>query len=477
MRIKILKAPAILPLAVLAALLGLTLQGFCDPFPSSFSATAKAIKPAVVNISTEKHISLQGFPGLGNGGMDPFFGRFFEGQGQPQDLKQASLGSGVVIDAARAMVLTNNHVVEHADSIKVKLADGREFDAALVGTDPKTDLAVIRLKGASGLFAAAWGDSEALEVGDWVVAVGSPFGLEQTVSHGIVSAKGRVIGAGPYDNFLQTDAAINPGNSGGPLVNLKGEVVGINTAISTESGGSEGVGFAIPSSIARRVSAELMASGKVVRGWLGINIQALTPALARGFGLADAAKGVLVADVSAGGPAAKAGLKPGDVVLAINGQAVSEPRELQRLVAASPVGQPAKLDVWRDKAALALSVKLGRMDDKEPGKGSLAGDAAASDGKPGRLGLGLRGLEEAERSQLGLKEPGGVLVESVEPGSAAEAAGLKAGDVILEMEGHQPASAEAFKAQADKLKPGQESVLRVFRAGHSEYLSLAVPKG
>jgi serine protease Do len=458
----------------LAALLGLAQQGWPESIPLSFSATARAIKPAVVNISTEKRISLQGFPGFG-GGMDPFFGRFFQGQGQPQDLKQASLGSGVVIDAARAMVLTNNHVVERADSIKVKLADGREFEAKLVGTDPKTDLAVIQLKSASGLSAASWGDSEALEVGDWVVAVGSPFGLEQTVSHGIVSAKGRVIGAGPYDNFLQTDAAINPGNSGGPLVNLKGEVVGINTAISTESGGSEGVGFAIPSIIARKVSADLMAGGKVVRGWLGINIQELTPALARRFGLADAAKGVLVADVSAGGPAAKAGLKPGDVVLAFNGQAVAEPRELQRLVAGAAVGQLAKLSLWRDKAATDLSVKLGRMDDKEPGKGSAAGEGDAP-AKPGRLGLGLRGLGEAERGQLGLKEPGGVLVDSVEPGSAAEAAGLKPGDVILELDAQRSSTAEALKAQADRLKPGQEAVLRVFREGHSEYLSLTVPK-
>jgi serine protease Do len=312
-------------------------------------------------------------------------------------------------------------------------------------------------------------------VGDWVVAVGSPFGLEQTVSHGIVSAKGRVIGAGPYDNFLQTDAAINPGNSGGPLVNLKGEVVGINTAISTESGGSEGVGFAIPSSIARKVSADLMAGGKVVRGWLGINIQALTPALIRRFGLQPGAQGVLVADVVEGGPAATGGVDAGDVVLALNGHPVAEPRELQRLVAAAPVGQPAQLKLWRHKAEKVLSVKLGRLDDQQA-KAGPAGAQSGAAAKPGRLGLVLRSLDAAERSRLGLKEGGGLLVESVEPGSAAEAAGLKIGDVILEMDEHKPATAEAFKALADELKPGQETVLRVFREGHSEYLSLAPAK-
>ena len=447
----------------------------------SFKEVARRVRPAVVNLSVVKNVKASGM-GLG---MDPFmqqfFGRFFdqpgeggEGQGQgmgrEQTFKQRSLGSGVIVDAQAGYVLTNNHVVEDADGITVKLADKRELAGTVVGRDPKTDLAVVKIKDASGLVAAPFGDSDAIDVGDWVLAVGSPFGLEQTVTHGIISAKGRVIGEGPYDDFLQTDASINPGNSGGPLVDLAGEVIGINTAISTHSGGSEGVGFAIPSDLARTIYRELVSKGKVVRGWLGISIQDLEPTLAVHFGLAKDAKGVLVADVMDKGPAAAAGLRPGDVIQAFDGKAVDGVRELQRLVAATPVGEQATLGVWRDSAARTLTVKIGNMDLAD---GAAGQDSAGDRGPAPKLGLEVRPLTPEEAGQHHLDA--GAVVQSVEGGSPAEEAGMQPGDVIVEMEKAKVSGPSDLARLARKLKAGDAAVLRVQRGGRSLYLTLQLP--
>ncbi|HTB21169.1 MAG TPA: Do family serine endopeptidase [bacterium] len=438
----------------------------------SFRDVARAVRPAVVNLSVVKNVQAQMDPF-----MNQFFGRFFD-QTQPnpqsQWFKQSSLGSGVIVDAKDGYVLTNNHVVDGADAITVKLADKRELPGVVVGRDPKTDLAVVRIKDASNLTEAPFGDSDAIEVGDWVLAVGSPFGLEQTVSHGIISAKGRVIGDGPYDDFLQTDAPINPGNSGGPLVDLSGAVIGINTAISTQSGGSEGVGFAIPSNLARQIYRELVAKGKVVRGWLGVSIQDLDASLAARFGLAKDAQGVLVADVMDQGPAKDAGLESGDVILAIDGKTVEGVSELQREVAAAPVGGEVQLKVWRDARARLIKVKVGDMGrfDNDSDEGQAAADDSAS---TPRLGLQVRALADDEVQQN--DGEAGVVVTQVDAGSPAEDAGIQAGDVIVELGRSHVASPGQLEGLVRRLKAGDGVVLRVRRNGRSLYLTLQVPEG
>lgn len=453
-------------LKLLAGLL-ISAQALAAPavmMPSSFKDTAKLVKPSVVNISTVKNIK-SSFPFMGGG--DPFFDRFFGGQGQQreQTFKTRSLGSGVIIDAAQGYVLTNNHVVEDADEISVKLSDKRSFDAEIVGRDPKTDLAVVRIKKGNNLVAAPFGDSDAIEVGDWVLAVGSPFGLEQTVSHGIVSAKGRVIGAGPYDDFLQTDAPINPGNSGGPMVNLSGEVVGINTAITSRSGGSEGVGFAIPSNMARKIYNDLVKNGKITRGWLGVQIQELEPALAKYFSVPAGMKGVVVADVMPDGPASKAGMKDGDLIAEFNGQKVESVRELQKTVADAPVGQALSVKVWRDKAWKTLSIKIGDMSQFDQEASAVGAEKARV-----KLGLAVRALSEAEGKER--KASSGVLVVEVQQGSPAEDAGVQPGDVVTELDRARVSSPDEFTRLAKKLKSGEEAIIRVNRAGKNLFLTL-----
>jgi serine protease Do len=326
----------------------------------------------------------------------------------------------------------------------------------------------VKLKKAPGdLQAAPFGDSDAMEVGDWVLAVGSPFGLEQTVSHGIISARGRTIGAGPYDDFLQTDAPINPGNSGGPLVDLQGRVIGINTAITSRSGGSEGIGFAIPSNLARKVYAELAEKGHVTRGWLGVQIQDLDAPLARHFGLDKDAKGVLVSDVMETGPAHDAGIKAGDVILRYDGKGVDAVRELQRLVAETTVGRQVELKVWRDKAPKTLTMKVADMADYDGDAGDKGGkrDSAAP-----KLGLQVRALSREEADERRLDR--GVVVESVEEGSAAERGGVAAGDIILEMDKARVTSPAELARLAGKLKAGDAAIVRVQRGGRSLYLTI-----
>ena len=313
----------------------------------AFGEVSRRVGPAVVNINTEQLVR------SGRGGLDELYGRRRAPQ---QQYRRPSLGSGFIVDP-QGYILTNNHVVGKADRISVKLDDGRVLDAKVVGTDPQTDLAVIKVQ-APNLPYLRLADSSKVSVGDWVLAFGSPFGLEKTMTAGIISAKGRVIGAGPYDDFLQTDAAINPGNSGGPLVNLQGEVVGINTMIVSGDGGSQGVGFAIPSSMARGVYRQLADSGKVTRGWIGVSLQEITPEVARSMGLSDT-KGALVAEVTPQSPAARSGLRSGDVITALNSRAVRNPHELIVSVADSKPETNLRLDILRNGRNMALDVRLG----------------------------------------------------------------------------------------------------------------------
>ncbi|MBI2202267.1 MAG: Do family serine endopeptidase [Candidatus Rokubacteria bacterium] len=323
--------------------------------PDSFADIAEAVKPAVVNIATLQATR------RGPRAIDPyreFLERYF-GQSPPAEEPRQSLGSGVLVNED-GFILTNNHVVENARMIMVRLSEDEEYEARVVGKDPPTDLALLKVDGRRRLPAARLGDSDALRVGDWVLAVGSPFGLDQTVTAGIVSAKGRVIGAGPYDDFIQTDAAVNPGNSGGPLVNTRGEVVGINSAIFSQSGGSVGIGFAIPINLAKELIPQLEANGRVVRGWLGVAIAPVDAELAKRLGRG----GALVSGVVRNGPAAKSGVRAGDVIVAFGGTALRRAGELPRLTARAPAGSEVELTVIRDGREQTVKVTLGELPER-----------------------------------------------------------------------------------------------------------------
>ena len=350
-----------------------------SPPLGSFSELAKHVSPAVVNISFEKVVKGQGQSPFGpDDPMRDFFDRYF-GQQMPKEFKQRGLGTGFIIDQA-GFILTNNHVVEDSDEIKVKLADDREFSAKTVGRDPMTDLALIKIDANGPLPAITLGDSDILEVGDWVVAIGNPFGLGNTVTAGIVSAKYRQIGAGAYDNFIQTDASINPGNSGGPLLNTAGEAVGINSAIFSQSGGSVGIGFAIPVNMAKDLLPQLK-TGKVVRGWLGVMIQKITPELKETLKLEEE-KGALVGDVTAGGPAEKAGIQRGDVIVAFDGKEIKDSSELPFRVAATPVGKDVPVAILRKGQQKTIQVKIGELKaEKKAGEDG--------EGQPGSTTLGM----------------------------------------------------------------------------------------
>ncbi|MBZ4660213.1 MAG: DegQ family serine endoprotease, partial [Desulfacinum sp.] len=398
-----------------------------DNAPPSFADLADKVKDSVVNISTTQVIKghpLQPFlrpdsPFREFFG-DEFFKKFF-GDVPQGKMKTHSLGSGVVIDET-GLILTNNHVVEKADEIKIKLQNGKEYDAKVVGRDPKTDLALIKAQPDEDFpKAAPLGDSDSLRVGDWVMAVGNPFGLGHTVTVGIISAKGRIIGAGPYDDFLQTDAAINPGNSGGPLFNMRGEVVGINTAIVARG---QGIGFAIPINMAKELLPQLK-TGKVIRGWLGVMIQDITPELAESFGLKDA-KGVLISDVVEGSPADKAGLETGDIVVEFNGEPVENAHDLSRKVAATRPETTVKIGILRDGSRRTIKLQLGTMPDEE----MVAGPAV----EESSWGMSVQNLTEELASRFGW-DPSerGVIITDVEPGSPAAEAKLLPGDLIKEV--------------------------------------------
>jgi serine protease Do len=392
--------------------------------PANFTQLAESARPGVVNIRTERTMKGGGrvfrhFFGAPFGGQHNPFENFFRPFSEPEkEYKQQSLGSGFIIDKA-GYIVTNNHVIEGADEIKVRLADEKEYAATVVGRDPKTDLALIKIDSADNLTPLPLGDSEKIKVGTWVVAIGSPFGLEQTVTQGIVSAKKRVIGAGPYDDFIQTDASINPGNSGGPLIDMQGRVVGINTAIIASG---QGIGFAIPINLAKNIVAQLKDKGEVTRGWLGVAIQDLTPELAEYYGLGNR-HGVLVNQVFAGDPADKAGIREYDIITALNGHPLSTGRELSSAIANTAVGEKTKITILRGGKMMTLTATVAKRNDNE----------LIAEGRNNNEALGLQVAElSPERAQqFGLDQSeSGVLVVDVEDGSRADKAGVQMGDLI-----------------------------------------------
>ena len=431
--------------------------------PANFSELAEKARPAVVNIRTVKTVKGGGpvfrhFFGNPFGGKSPFEdfrGPHPEG-GPSRNFKQQSLGSGFII-GREGYIVTNNHVIENADQIKVKLAMGKEFDAKVVGRDPKTDLALIKIEASDDLTPLEMGDSDGLRVGTWVVAIGSPFGLEQTVTAGIVSAKGRTLGAGPYDDFIQTDASINPGNSGGPLINMKGEVIGINTAIFSQGGGNVGIGFAIPVNLAQGIIEQLKNEGQVTRGWLGVGIQDITPELAEYYGVKDK-KGVLVTQVFRGDPADKSGIKTGDVIVKVDGKKVSSSRELSRTIANTTVGERTPVSILRAGEGKILYVELTKRSDSEA---SVKPQPQSTD----KLGLKLKELEPEMARHLGYSEDEkGVVVIQVESGSRGELAGIQQGDVIKEINRRPVSTPKEVKKQMEKVKSGDTVQMLLKRA-------------
>jgi serine protease Do len=434
--------------------------------PGSFAELAKKASPSVVNISTVKVVKGRGPMPTPFGQGDPFrdfFDRFFHDQ-IPKDFRQQSLGTGFIIDK-EGYILTNNHVVEMADEIKVKLSDGKEYEAKTIGRDPKTDLALIKIQSDESLLPLPLGDSEKLEVGDWVVAIGNPFGLGNTVTAGIVSAKYRQIGAGSYDNFIQTDASINPGNSGGPLLDTSGEVVAINTAIFSQGGGNIGIGFAIPVNMAKELLPQLKG-GKVVRGWLGVMIQKITPELKEKLNLKDE-KGALVADVTKGGPAEKAGIERGDVIVSFDGKDIKEMRELPFIVASTPVGKTVKVEVIRKGERKNFDVKIRELKEEQ------AAVSAEEEATP-KLGMSVEELTPELAKNLNVAEKSGIVVVQVEDDSAAAVAGMKPGDVIMEIDQSPVKNLEDFNRKIERYKKGDTILFLVKRRGATVFLTLKV---
>jgi serine protease Do len=436
--------------------------------PANFNELAEKVRPGVVNIQVVKKVKNIGFGfrsfGSPFGEKNPFgdfFGPFFEGN-PPRHFEQRGVGSGVVMNR-EGYILTNNHVVEDADQIKVKLASGKEYEGKVIGRDPKTDLALVKIEGASDLHPLKLGNSDDLKVGNWVVAVGSPFGLEQTVTAGIVSAKGRVIGSGPYDNFIQTDASINPGNSGGPLINMKGEVVGINTAIVASG---QGIGFAIPINMAKEIAPQLQEKGHVTRGWLGVSIQEVTPELAKSFSLNEK-KGALVAQVFSSSPAEKAGIERGDVILEFDGKEVADSKDLPRVVSSTPVGKSVTIRLSRNGKVLDRQVKVGEMEEKA--------EVAKAPSSNKSLGITVQNLTPDIAKRLGLKKETGVVVTRVEPGSPAANAGIQTGDVIQQVNRKPVSNVEDFAQNVEKAKE-QDNVLLLLQRGQNSLFAAVTPK-
>lgn len=446
-----------------------------------FTGLAETLSHAVVNISSSSKAEREGEDGRFHGsprgqmpgfpgapGQDPRefwepFERFF-GPLPRRRMPERSLGSGFIFDKA-GYILTNNHVVENADEIKVKLQSGEEMTAELVGRDPKTDIAVLKIETKEDLPVIQFGDSDAVKVGEWVMAIGNPFGLEFSVTAGIVSAKGRFIGQGNYDDFLQTDAPINPGNSGGPLLDLQGRVVGINTSIFSRSGGNIGIGFAIPINLAKELIPQLRETGRVTRGWIGVMIQRVTPDIAESLGL-KSAQGALVADVVKGGPAEQAGIKVGDVIVEFDGDEVKESTELPALVAREKIGDDVPVVVMRDGSEETVTIQIAEMKDEEE---VAAGETEA-------YGVTVQNLTPEIAESLGIDlDVQGVLVSSVEPGSPAEEAGLRRGDVIVEVNRKPVKDVDAYAKELKEIGPGKTVLLLVRRGENTVFLALKPP--
>jgi serine protease Do len=483
------------PFAVVLVLLWSAGLASAKAGPDSFADLAAKLLPAVVNISTTQTIASDkgdkpgnDLPQLPPGSPFEQFFKDFQDKNQPHGgSKQeslprhaTSLGSGFIVDPS-GLVVTNNHVIADADEITVTLQDDTSFKAEVVGKDSKTDLALLRVKSAKPLPFVKFGDSDLTRVGDWVLAIGNPFGLGGTVTAGILSARAREINAGPYDDFLQTDASINRGNSGGPMFNTNGEVIGINTAIFSPSGGSIGIGFAIPSNLARPVVDQLKQFGHPRRGWLGVNIQSVSDEIAESLGL-DKPKGALIASVQDGGPAQVAGIQPGDVVLSFDGKDVADMRHLPRIVAETPIDKTVKVKVWRKRKELMLDVKVGELKDSDDQAASTpkqsaqppAGTAVAT------LGLSVANLTPELRERYALSDDtAGVVVTDVAAEGPAAEKGMRAGDVIVELAQEEVKSTAEISAKLDQAKKdGRKSVLLlVDRQGDLRFYALKIAKG
>lgn len=431
-----------------------------------FVPLVKELKPAVVNINTSTKIQAQQVPPspfsnnpFGPSPFDEFFQRFFEDPRQQKGMKRRSLGSGFLI-SSDGYILTNHHVVDRADEINVKLSDGREFKAIVKGSDEKLDLALIKIESKAALPAVRLGNSDAIEVGEWVLAIGNPFGLAETVTAGIVSAKGRVIGSGPYDDFIQTDASINPGNSGGPLFNASGEVIGINSAMIS---GGQGIGFAIPVNMVTAIIEQLKADGKVTRGWLGVMIQPVTPNLAKSFALEDE-KGALITEVVAGSPADKSGLKAGDVIRTFDGKKIQEMNDLPRLVATTPISKQVKLTYLREGKEVDTTVVIDRL--KEGDNGAMVDDAGAV------LGMQVQELSGELARRLQSPETSGVVVTWLDDDGLAATAGILLNDIVKEINGHKIDSLDEYKKAIAAHKKGDFARLLVRRGDSLLYIAV-----
>jgi len=459
-------------------LFSMILAGFCFSYAwasnqeisrvhFSFADLSEKLSPAVVNISTTKTVKTQPFPGgnmpFGPFGNDDFFRRFF-GDRPEREFRQSSLGSGFII-SADGYIFTNNHVVERADKIKVKLADGREYDGEVKGKDASTDIALIKINPSAPLTPVKFGDSDEIRPGDWVFAIGNPFGLNHTVTAGIISAKGRVIGSGPYDNFLQTDASINPGNSGGPLFNLKGEVVGINTAIVAQG---QGIGFAIPINTAKGFLPDLQGKGFVTRGWLGVTTQDLTVDIAKNLKLKEA-KGALVSHVIEGDPAAKGGIQAGDVILAIDRKAINDSRDLLMTVASLPVGARVNIKIWRDGKEMVRTTVVAERKDGREQKESEEQDSLSE-----LVGMTVQEMTPEMTKHFKLPAKTGVIITSMGAGGSAENAGLRVRDIILEINRRAITSLEDYVSIMSGETEGGVYLLRIKRNETFLYVTLTV---
>ena len=421
-----------------------------------FISLAKKLGPSVVNVSTS---SVRGSTRneqapRGNDPAEEFWQRFFGGRAPRGPQRQSGIGSGFIVDSD-GTILTNYHVVDGAQKLSVTLSDGKNYDAKVIGRDQKSDIAVIKIDAGRSLPAAPLGDSDRLEVGEWVMAIGNPFGLDHTVTSGIVSAKGRNIGQGPYDNFIQTDASINPGNSGGPLINLRGEVIGINTAIFSQSGGNVGIGFAIPSNSVKELLPQLRDKGKVVRGFIGASVQKVSPEIAETLNI-NPARGALVADLVKGGPAERAGVKTGDVIIEFDRRPIKDSADLPQQVARVAPGSAVQIKVIRDGKETSLSLTVGEMKETE----------VAATAQEGELGLTVQPLTPQLAESFGLERSEGLVISAVKPGSAADEAGLRSGDVVVEVNRQAVKNLADYNreiARNDKAK----SVLFLVRRGQS----------
>ncbi|MCA0370117.1 MAG: Do family serine endopeptidase [Proteobacteria bacterium] len=494
------RSAALVALSIFAADMAVNTQAYAGA-PQDFSSTVKPLLPAVVNISTTVELTAdKRVPGMGGSPLEELFRQFLEeqqgGGGRPR--KGSSLGSGFLIsqDGKTAYVVTCNHVVADADEIKVTLHDGDDFKAEIVGRDPRTDLALLKFTCEKKLTTVSWGDSTKADVGQWLIAIGNPFGLSSTVTIGIISSTGRDIGARPtsrdgrfadyVDGYIQTDASINMGNSGGPMFNTNGEVIGISTAIFSPNGGNIGIGFGIPSDLAKQVIAQLREFGKTKRGWLGVRIQMVTPEIAASLGLKKP-WGALVGEVSPKSPSAKAGVMTGDVILKFNGHDIKESRMLPRMVGEAPIGQDAPLVVWRDGKEVTLTLRVGEFEQAE--SDGLLGDSEGEedDAKPAPngpqiLGMSLKPLTLEQRKRFGVEDEGitGLVIANLDPRSEAADKGLRPGDVLVELTSERqkikPKSSDDLQKFVDTAKKEKRKQLLVLvnRQGSPRYLTLSL---